>query len=738
MLALRGFLINQGRERARGFTTNDFTASNWSKINEVGASWTNDASPVHSWESLVPSLDLWLQVEPTEIHYVRGLLPTLAWRGGLIGVRLRFQPKEVMDLRASYLVALSAADRVRSAATPPDTVKVWPQDLKAFLDRKLRDHFAITYYALDPAKCKDPVNGIAEPQFLTDDAQSFDGNPLDGLIRIDEVAAQRGFADSHTNNSDLEESRDGRKLTEQLRTYYARHLDISDVPDAADLDALLAIENAQDVFDERLREGFAGAMQELSTLSYPGITDARLKLATKIRPGDGLNHNAAVQYELFSDDALQKDMTLPEDYNGLGYQNLISMVFRLMSFRDDWLRVGKAGSAASSRTSLPPIHLVLIEEPEAHLHVQVQQVFLRKAYDVLRNHDDLRVDSRLVTQLVVSTHSSHIAHDVSFASIRYFRRLRRRAAGEVPVSGVINLSGVFGSVDETSEFVARYLRAVHCDLFFADAAILVEGQAERILLPYFIQKNYPKLFYSYISILEIGGSHAHRFSRLIEHLGLTTLVVTDIDPCSRDGSKYKAAVPCRQASQVTSNATLKKWHPREESFDTLCDLPDQSKIKPSSNNSWKLRVAYQIPTRIEFPAGAFYEALCATFEDALIYENLEFFRTVDGAGLLGAAKKAITSSADGKELAERLFKAVRKRDKGEFALELLFLDTASRGLKPPTYISEGLAWLQAEIQREAIDVGTLPMVPAEGVDRAAPPISGLSPSGRSNGGGAAA
>ncbi|MGO7388926.1 AAA family ATPase, partial [Rhizobium ruizarguesonis] len=83
------------------------------------------------------------------------------------------------------------------------------------------------------------------------------------------------------------------------------------------------------------------------------------------------------------------NLYLPEDSNGLGYQNLISMVFRLMAFRDSWMRVGKAQSKASDEAIIPPLHLVLIEEPEVHLHTQVQQVFIRQAYKILRNHDQL-------------------------------------------------------------------------------------------------------------------------------------------------------------------------------------------------------------------------------------------------------------------------------------------------------------------------------------------------------------
>ena len=92
-----------------------------------------------------------------------------------------------------------------------------------------------------------------------------------------------------------------------------------------------------------------------------------------------------------------------------------------MSFRDAWMRVGKASKGAVV-ASTEPLHLVLIEEPEAHLHAQVQQVFIKKAYDVLRAHEDLGDNHRLRTQLVASTHSSHVAHETPFDCLRYFRR----------------------------------------------------------------------------------------------------------------------------------------------------------------------------------------------------------------------------------------------------------------------------------------------------------------------------
>src|SRR5262249_11322698 len=157
-----------------------------------------------------------------------------------------------------------------------------------------------------------------------------------------------------------------------------------------------------------------------------------------------------------------------------------------------------------------------------------------------------------------------------------------------------------------------------CDLFFADAAILVEGQAERMLLPHFMRRDFDRLHCSYVSVLEIGGSHAHKLRSLIEHLGLTTLIVTDIDSAEEEDGKLKSAAPRRNAGQKSSNTTLGSWHPKVDALDKLLDLSDDAKVKTSDDGSWSLRVAYQMPTSIEVPAGTTSEALCTTFEDSLI------------------------------------------------------------------------------------------------------------------------
>src|SRR5690606_810167 len=119
-----------------------------------------------------------------------------------------------------------------------------------------------------------------------------------------------------------------------------KHLNPIESPELSDIEALQAIRDAQDTFDERLKNCFSQAIKEVEGLNYPGVTDPKLKISTKIEPIDGLNHDSAVQYELtnaLSNVSLDY-LRLPESYNGLGYQNLISIAFRLMGFRDSWMK----------------------------------------------------------------------------------------------------------------------------------------------------------------------------------------------------------------------------------------------------------------------------------------------------------------------------------------------------------------------------------------------------------------
>ncbi|KFK95666.1 MULTISPECIES: AAA family ATPase [unclassified Serratia (in: enterobacteria)] len=719
MVALRRFLIERSE-----FSINDFTLSHWSKIDAGALKWESatdgeELEPIE-WDSFTPFLDVWLDVSAKELHYVQKILPTLDWDGTSIGVRLRFEPKDTHALQFEYLTAKRAAAEVMAKACDGNkseekldvvsTFALWPRSMMEFLAQRLRSTFEVRAYLLDPAKLKVPENGKACPQVLPDNSDPINGgDPFHGLIRIDEISAQRGFghagqsggARNNDSQDDFAEPRVSKRLSSQLRNYYTQHLDPFDTPEPKDLEALLALHEAQTAFGKRLADCFSDALAELEDIGYPGVTDPKLTITTNIKPIDGLNHSSAVQYEVPTHLAGTSGAhRLPEDSNGLGYQNLVSIVFALMGFRDKWMKVGKAGKSKTSEEALiPPLHLVLIEEPEAHLHAQVQQVFIKQAYGVLRKHDKLKESPNLQTQLVVSTHSSHLAHEADFASLRYFRRLPAPTeVGAVPLTSVVNLSEIFDGLDKTERFVKRYLKATHCDLFFADGAILVEGPAERILVPHFVRERevYAYLKRSYITWLEIGGSHAHRLKKLIEHLGLSTLIITDID--AKDSITNAAVVPKRGAGQRARNETVKTWIPNEESLDVLLDMKSEKKVL-SEPSGYAVRVAYQTPITVKFKSKDAVEALANTFEDALVYENMELFTKLDGHGLIAKFRDALTSSADLAELGVKVSDALKNGTKAEFALDILFSEEVDQ-LKVPIYIHEGLAWLAEQLKRK--------------------------------------
>lgn len=347
------------------------------------------------------------------------------------------------------------------------------------------------------------------------------------------------------------------------------------------------------------------------------------------------------------------------------------------------------------------MHLVLIEEPEAHLHVQVQQVFVRKAYDVLRNHPDLNDSEQLCTQLVVSTHSSHIAHECEFECLRYFRRLPR-GVKTVPTSAVINLSEVFGANDDTARFVARYLRSMHCELFFADAAILVEGAAERMLVPHFIKHHFKKVHRGYVTLLEISGSHAYRLRPLIEKLGLVTLAISDLDSVDPANKRTKVA-PKRGLNFVTCNSTLKDWHPNKERIDDLLSLDKDAKTKVYSDVPlFSIRIAYQVPVTVEHNKTKL-EAIARTFEDSLVLENFRAILSMPADTAASGFKAAVEQAINANDLSIRLFDAVQKCDKAAFALDVLFHCDPSL-LTVPLYIKEGLEWLEKQLDRKQSDL----------------------------------
>ncbi|PHM24557.1 pathogenesis related protein [Xenorhabdus budapestensis] len=455
-----------------------------------------------------------------------------------------------------------------------------------------------------------------------------------------------------------------------------------DFPEIQDLEVLGQQQALEKEFTDRLNKQFNAPFNELKNMGYPGIGgNPTVEIAAKISGMDALQKSSSIRYRFDK----EEEEFVPESYLGLGYQNLIYLTFRLLEFRDKWMRVGKSSAFEDKmEDQIEPIHLVLLEEPEVNLHAQVQRVFVSKAYDTLRNHSDLcskQEESEYQTQLVISTHSSHIINDIDFKELRYFRRNNTDTSIAMDHTSIANMSELFVNPKDELQFVRKHLKLTHCDIFFADGVIFVEGQAERLLVPEFISNSFPGLSKRYISILEVSGAHTHKYRDLVEKLGVATLVLTDLDSVDNEG---KSCFPQKNSDQKTSNVTLKEWHPKKEVLDDLVTLPKEEHA--TNNQGAPLYVAYQKTTQITGK-----EVLSRTFEDALILANFEnkYFQKIKDA-----------FKNDSNSLSESLYCYVQALKKGDFAFDCLFhiANKKEDCFNPPEYMSEGLEWLQDKLQ----------------------------------------
>lgn len=398
-------------------------------------------------------------------------------------------------------------------------------------------------------------------------------------------------------------------------------------------------------FKQELRK----LMPTLRTFGYPGLDGSELETETTLDVERLLSRHTKVRY------AGHHGIHLPESYTGLGIRNLIFILLQIVSF----YRSFRAEEAA------PGIHLVFIEEPEAHLHPQMQEVFIRQVSKIaqqLSTQDGASLPWPV--QFIVSTHSSHVANAAGFEAIRYFLPT---AADSMRQTAIKDLrEGLRETPEDHRRFLHQYLTLTRCDLFFADKAILIEGTGERLLLPVIIEKleeaeaDVPKLSSQYMTTMEVGGAYAHIFFDLLDFLELRTLIITDLDSVDAGG----AACPVHLGT-ATSNACLNTWFGNGDcSPEALLAKGGAAKVKELR------RIAFQRPEAEGGPCGR-------TFEDAFMLANPAIF------GIEGATPE---------EQAQCAWNKLEKIKKSKFALEYAIDET---GWSAPGYILDGLRWLAA-------------------------------------------
>lgn len=617
------------------------------------------------------SLDLWFSLDPdTEFGRAGELLPDAEQDYDKVGMRIRYLvsdgPKLIQDFQARL--------------TPQDGEKPKrPLSQYLAMPGTLKQHFGLAYYALDAATGEE-----IERPLKTEDGKRI----LRSLIRVEFVDAQRKIDDQGSPSST--------QLSKVFTKFYKRNLAQATTAEAAND----IIDKHNEDLTVHYATVFADLLGVIQGLGVPSVNDRRLRVISALVPEKVLESNANLTY---FDEHRQHE--LPESYNGLGIKNLIYLAVQICEFHLNWM----------STEEFRPLALVIfIEEPEAHLHAQAQQTFVTNVWKLIHEASARIGEEDLTPQIVVTTHSSHILDTVEFGKVRYFRRCH--CDGEDPsttttlnASVATNLRAFAPAkqqptegnseseddeetpplvteeqVQETLGFLKRYLKLTHCDLFFSDAVILVEGTVEKLLLPEMIERDAPGLKQRYLTVLEVGGAYAHLFASLLEFIAVPYLVITDIDSVSPDNNR--AACRADTEGAVSSNAAL-KFFLGKSTIKDLCDL----ELEAQMLSSRRCHIAYQRPSSVNgYSEGAVMHG--RTLEETFAYENLELFRS--NTLSVGAE---FTGDPEHESDYEAIYAAIRasKFKKTEFALSVISSDAE---WVTPRYIANGLKWLEAELR----------------------------------------
>jgi predicted ATP-dependent endonuclease of OLD family len=603
-------------------------------------------------------LDLWFTIDPNSIAFGRvfSLLPKLS-DFTRVGLRLSYGIDDAKKLREHYF-----------AAYPADQNSMRAKTLFQYLatDSNLNHHSTVRYASLEERE-------MAGGNTIETVATALD--PEEGkrlvrhLVRVDFVDAQRNINDDDSSRSN--------RLSNAFASFYRKNLEQAKY--AAEAHQVIDENNKQ--LTAHYKVQFKPLFDLIKGLGVPSVNDRDIRIVSSLTPETALRGSTEL---LYVDPGREHE--LPELYNGLGFKNLIYMAIQARHFHSQWLMTSE---------NRPLCMLIFIEEPEVHLHAQVQQTFIANIWNVIEDSAKAVQQADQVPQLIVTTHSSHILDTVDFEKVRYFQRCHLN--GEAPTALIRNASSVRSlrtfqpeadlidgkavSPADALAFLKRYLRLTHCDLFFADAAILVEGAAEKLLMPSMIEMSANRLRSIYLTVLEVGGAYAHRFEGLLAFLRIPYLVITDLDSVVPSG--HPKACRADVSGARTSNASLKKFSGKEKVSDLLA-MTETEKADKAKDRFVAFEMAVLVEEKnVQFPM------IPRTLEESVAYENIALLRTEKlsvGIQISGALP----------DVYQDIYDRIRSDDfkKTDFAMSLL---ASNETWNVPTYIAEGLRWLETRL-----------------------------------------
>lgn len=381
-------------------------------------------------------------------------------------------------------------------------------------------------------------------------------------------------------------------------------------------------------------------------------------------------------------------LLLSESSQGLGFSNLIYLHLHL----EEYLK-----SVDNKK-----VNIFFVEEPEAHMHPQMQNIFIRYLRDFYKSKN---------IQGLITTHSNEIVKDVGLENLRVLRQTEKSKSELFDLSTFKeSLKNITEEVDEDTSFVLEnffdwFFEIGYSEIVFADKVVLYEGDTERLYIRKLLNLDkFSSLKNSYVAFIQVGGAYAYNYKKLLEKLKIKTLIITDLD-------YDKAVTTFEEAKQTcSSNSTINKFYnlklqagmQEREQTEGHAEKIEGKKPTISDLYSWQSSTDYKtIVDEIIYVAFQDAESTARTLEEAMLSKLLAInvftkYKRSEWQKIRKEHKIAFTIPHNNKgeedsEFTIRDIVDATSGNKTDFMYSVIL--NCKEEAMLPTYIEKGLKWL---------------------------------------------